>query len=236
MGVRSRLGCLTCRRRKKKCDEVKPICTACLRNNLGCLWPAPDPPQRGIAARSNLRQQTSDHGYASEPEPNAWALHSDNVHHDLRLGIVPPSLANIIFPGSVASGPETWRLLDHYLRDTANRLGCLQDGQNPFLRTVLPAALQDELLMHSILAISGVHMMQRCPRITWEMQAVTWSSYTRALKLLRVALGATFNATSHVDSAWRVLLVVLIFFFLEVRHAIQISITFTHTLPGYARR
>lgn len=36
---RSKNGCLTCRRRKKKCDEVKPICGACRRNFLQCVWP-----------------------------------------------------------------------------------------------------------------------------------------------------------------------------------------------------
>lgn len=37
---RSVTGCLTCRRRKKKCDERKPICNACTRNFLECTWPA----------------------------------------------------------------------------------------------------------------------------------------------------------------------------------------------------
>ncbi|EPE07504.1 c6 transcription factor [Ophiostoma piceae UAMH 11346] len=36
---RSRNGCLTCRHRKKKCDEVKPDCTGCTRNRLSCVWP-----------------------------------------------------------------------------------------------------------------------------------------------------------------------------------------------------
>lgn len=36
---RSSTGCLICRRRKKKCDEVKPTCTACKRNFLECIWP-----------------------------------------------------------------------------------------------------------------------------------------------------------------------------------------------------
>ncbi|KAH7144498.1 fungal-specific transcription factor domain-containing protein [Dactylonectria estremocensis] len=36
---RSRTGCLTCRRRKKKCDEQKPACGGCERNMLDCNWP-----------------------------------------------------------------------------------------------------------------------------------------------------------------------------------------------------
>lgn len=37
--VRVRTGCLTCRRRKKKCDETRPICAGCQRNDLACQWP-----------------------------------------------------------------------------------------------------------------------------------------------------------------------------------------------------
>lgn len=38
---RTRSGCLTCRRRRKKCDEKKPRCCNCDRNGLSCTWPSP---------------------------------------------------------------------------------------------------------------------------------------------------------------------------------------------------
>ncbi|CAK7912307.1 hypothetical protein CAAN3_13S03730 [[Candida] anglica] len=39
--TRSRLGCYTCRRRKKKCDEESyPICQNCQSKGLTCEWPA----------------------------------------------------------------------------------------------------------------------------------------------------------------------------------------------------
>ncbi|KAJ5351255.1 hypothetical protein N7452_000229 [Penicillium brevicompactum] len=37
--VRVRTGCWSCRRRKKKCDETRPICGGCQRNHLSCQWP-----------------------------------------------------------------------------------------------------------------------------------------------------------------------------------------------------
>ena len=37
--IRSRTGCFTCRRRKKKCNEEKPLCSGCRRNHLECTWP-----------------------------------------------------------------------------------------------------------------------------------------------------------------------------------------------------
>lgn len=36
---RSRNGCLTCRHRKRKCCEIKPVCQECTRLGIKCEWP-----------------------------------------------------------------------------------------------------------------------------------------------------------------------------------------------------
>ncbi|CAL5873038.1 uncharacterized protein PFLUO_LOCUS7307 [Penicillium psychrofluorescens] len=38
---RSKKGCSTCRRRKVKCDEERPVCRRCLNLRLGCEWGVP---------------------------------------------------------------------------------------------------------------------------------------------------------------------------------------------------
>ncbi|KAK7204230.1 fungal-specific transcription factor domain-containing protein [Myxozyma melibiosi] len=38
---RSRLGCLQCRRRRKKCSYEKPVCSSCLDRAWDCTYPAP---------------------------------------------------------------------------------------------------------------------------------------------------------------------------------------------------
>ncbi|KAF4493518.1 Zn2 Cys6 DNA-binding [Fusarium agapanthi] len=44
-GTRSRKGCLTCRIRKKKCDEELPVCSACRSRDLACYgFNVPPPP------------------------------------------------------------------------------------------------------------------------------------------------------------------------------------------------
>jgi hypothetical protein len=44
---RSRTGCLTCKRRKVRCNEQRPLCHHCRRLNLDCVWkdqrPSPVP-------------------------------------------------------------------------------------------------------------------------------------------------------------------------------------------------
>ncbi|ODV96563.1 hypothetical protein PACTADRAFT_48396 [Pachysolen tannophilus NRRL Y-2460] len=37
--MRVKSGCFCCRKRKKKCDEVRPVCSGCKRNDLKCCWP-----------------------------------------------------------------------------------------------------------------------------------------------------------------------------------------------------
>lgn len=51
---RSRRGCYTCRRRKKRCNEAKPVCEACVRLKLECLYPTPG------QERKNKKRKKSD--------------------------------------------------------------------------------------------------------------------------------------------------------------------------------
>lgn len=36
--LRSQKGCMTCRKRRKKCDEKRPVCDSCVRLNLQCSY------------------------------------------------------------------------------------------------------------------------------------------------------------------------------------------------------
>ncbi|KAJ4348415.1 uncharacterized protein N0V89_009789 [Didymosphaeria variabile] len=38
---RSKSGCSTCRQRRVKCDEVKPVCGNCAKKNRDCQWATP---------------------------------------------------------------------------------------------------------------------------------------------------------------------------------------------------
>ncbi|TFK23651.1 hypothetical protein FA15DRAFT_549433, partial [Coprinopsis marcescibilis] len=37
--TRSKTGCITCRIKKVKCDEIKPDCNRCRLGNKDCTWP-----------------------------------------------------------------------------------------------------------------------------------------------------------------------------------------------------
>ncbi|PKX97593.1 Zn(II)2Cys6 transcription factor [Aspergillus novofumigatus IBT 16806] len=62
-GPRRRSGCLTCRARKVRCDEAKPICANCTRLRLGCVYktivPAAVPRQANGRAAAVTGNQTA---------------------------------------------------------------------------------------------------------------------------------------------------------------------------------
>ncbi|TVY73366.1 putative maltose O-acetyltransferase [Lachnellula suecica] len=76
---RTKTGCMTCRRRKKKCDETKPECNNCLRGGFVCSgyqqrgqWPKTDQKQAPIALQSKNEYENS--GYAQSSPYNSQHL------------------------------------------------------------------------------------------------------------------------------------------------------------------
>ncbi|KAJ4135183.1 hypothetical protein NW768_004802 [Fusarium equiseti] len=55
-GSRSRDGCFNCRKRKRRCDEEKPVCQRCRKNGVDCVFPTPasaSNPLKFVVAGSN---------------------------------------------------------------------------------------------------------------------------------------------------------------------------------------
>ncbi|KAL3470001.1 hypothetical protein BJX99DRAFT_59396 [Aspergillus californicus] len=83
---RTKTGCMTCRRRKKKCDEQHPACNNCMRGGFVC---------EGYASRSTWQKPTtaktpvplqSKEGY---PEIGSQYVHDSN-QHDRQQNIAEP--------------------------------------------------------------------------------------------------------------------------------------------------
>lgn len=51
--LKSRLGCFNCKRRRVKCNELRPSCTPCTRLKLGCVYPATAAPMSSSSVRAN---------------------------------------------------------------------------------------------------------------------------------------------------------------------------------------
>ncbi|KAJ5174834.1 uncharacterized protein N7482_000711 [Penicillium canariense] len=128
---RSKTGCITCRRRKKKCDETKPACLNCQKNAVVC------------------------EGY---PPKEIWKSGRQKIADAVRtqsLTTVPRNLPLLI------DGIETdidRRFLDHFVYGFSRVLTLINDDSNPFKEILLPMATQHRGLMHSLMCLSGSHL------------------------------------------------------------------------------
>ncbi|KAL7945652.1 hypothetical protein V8C42DRAFT_345246 [Trichoderma barbatum] len=120
---RTKTGCLTCRRRKKKCDEQKPECSNCIRGAFVC---AGYPPQRGPGWQKPDNKATAVPLESKDPSyvpPGAYGMPQPlpQPHpqpHPQPQSQPPPQPASVPGPGSVPApyGPQPVKResLSHY--------------------------------------------------------------------------------------------------------------------------
>lgn len=83
--TRVRTGCLTCRRRKKKCDEKKDICGGCRRNSFACEWSQSKSAKRKATRRASTcttedaQESQSPKSYNTENDIASTSQSSDQL-------------------------------------------------------------------------------------------------------------------------------------------------------------
>ncbi|KAJ5678077.1 fungal-specific transcription factor domain-containing protein [Penicillium maclennaniae] len=137
---RTKSGCLSCRTRHTKCDELKPICGGCVRNHLLCSWPA--------SSRVNC---------PLGPETAKDLALTQHTTSSYQLQISSPEYALSQWP-RLKKRPTEQRLLHHYIERSVKRLVVKNSVENPFLVYLLPLAQQNEGFLHAALAISASHL------------------------------------------------------------------------------
>ncbi|EGX91188.1 C6 finger domain protein, putative [Cordyceps militaris CM01] len=71
---RTRSGCFTCRGRRVKCDETRPICERCRKGGRDCVYPDPS------TSKASSRQKESASTSASNHSPTS--SNSEDLEHD----------------------------------------------------------------------------------------------------------------------------------------------------------
>lgn len=169
---RVKTGCLTCRKRRKKCDELRPTCVGCTRNHLVCAWPLDPGHENHTTTGPTLSRAT---------RPSIEDVLGGNLNHQTPgQALVPSVLASIspltsyahsevdrpfgnafLTPRSSAltnPTPQDQRLLQHYIETTSTRLFAFNHSKNPFHFEFLPLASNEASLLHGLLALSGAHL------------------------------------------------------------------------------
>ncbi|KAH6668168.1 fungal-specific transcription factor domain-containing protein [Plectosphaerella plurivora] len=133
---RSKTGCITCRKRKKKCDEAKPRCLNCEKNAVVC---------EGYHEKKIWR---SGKDKAGEDRP---AKEEDTVVFNMQP----------LFHGVVTAEDKIfWK---HYYVSLSNVLTVEGEANNAFKDILLPIANRHQGVMHSILAMSSKHIDYNTP-------------------------------------------------------------------------
>ncbi|KAK1253549.1 hypothetical protein MKX07_001626 [Trichoderma sp. CBMAI-0711] len=105
---RTKTGCLTCRRRKKKCDEQKPECSNCIRGAFVC---AGYPPQRGPGWQKPDNKAAAVPLESKDPSyvpPGAYGMPQPHPQpHPQTQSQPPPPPASVPGPGP-APGPAPY--------------------------------------------------------------------------------------------------------------------------------
>lgn len=147
---RSKTGCITCRKRKKKCDESKPGCMNCEKNSVLC------------------------EGYN---ERHIWKSGKERAEQG-RTNRGPLPLVTLPALVQGFDTLEDKIFLSHYTNRLSNVLTVEPKSQNAFRRILLTLAISHQGLLHSILSISSIHLdldttcgqalLQNCPAVTRE--------------------------------------------------------------------
>lgn len=157
---RCKTGCQTCRSRKKRCDENRPICTMCLRLGLRC-------------------QYSKD---CDKPQPQNLSKISAPVSQTPRDHLTSPrDVARQVV--LTCEGSDAGTLFDHFCDKTAPWLINGESITNPILQHIIPLTSQP-LVRYTILTIAATHRQTAVPSIPDDSNRY----YTSALQELNSAL------------------------------------------------
>ncbi|PYH42151.1 Zn(II)2Cys6 transcription factor domain-containing protein, partial [Aspergillus saccharolyticus JOP 1030-1] len=168
---KSRLGCRNCKRRRIKCDEIKPHCTNCIRHAIGCDYSSQprdlsSPPTEGSPSTTS---STSDR---AEGEYTYYTSTPTNFKPPIRTH--GPSRASIQQSHSIAQPPR--ELAKRPFEFTATDMALFHHFLTSKDLTAVQPRAQEQLcrlgfihhfVLRLLLAFSGFHLVRTSPGGRW---------------------------------------------------------------------
>ncbi|KAF4977359.1 hypothetical protein FZEAL_6098 [Fusarium zealandicum] len=179
---KSRNGCFNCKRRKVKCDEVKPACSNCVRFGIPCDFaPAPSSdelaPQRSppdassspgectTAPRRGPGRPRKDWASLTRPLPQP----SERVS-PISPATTPASVSTVSSPTLCSFNVADAELLFHFISQTAMTLHDEQDLSKSIAifwsRNVPQIGLSYHFVLHLAYSLAGYHLVHSEPKGT----------------------------------------------------------------------
>ena len=179
MNKRKSNGCITCKLRKKKCDEIKPICGDCSRLGRRCEYINENMTNDEInklthemsiiennsKSRNRKRKRNEFESYDNNNNNNNIYNNNNNNNYnnnnnnnnnnELTIIANPSILQNT----TLANLSPIDKFLYNYYRDKLSFIVCsAPKNENMYLNTFLPMAHVDKSVLYSILAWSAFHL------------------------------------------------------------------------------
>ncbi|KAL7941451.1 fungal-specific transcription factor domain-containing protein [Trichoderma barbatum] len=160
--TRQRRGCLTCRQRKKKCDQGLPICGHCSRLNLVCKH---EKPRQLSSSRSDGVEDSG--GFQAHPH---WGSHKPilsqggHISEVMRLTKISEPL-DLVRPDDDVDydWSSSRRAMMRYYTSTLAIMLSATAENNCFLSVLLPMAFDCPALLDAMAAWSSAHLALRDP-------------------------------------------------------------------------
>nr|RBQ86899.1 hypothetical protein FVER53263_20934 [Fusarium verticillioides] len=209
---RSRSGCWTCRTKKVKCDEIRPVCRRCVRLKLSCdyaprLRTFPKGSPAGTFVHSSLDFSRV------KPTPRGDLLNQSSYGSPRpQSEEISPSLSTTFQWGTYGMdlGSEEIEAIQ-YFRESFSPLYIMKKPQYSAFAIMLRLATHDPLVLHMILAIGGCgidyrhqwHERQYCVSedSPSKYRTLGLKHYSEALRELHTILGDSETAESaNLDS------------------------------------
>ncbi|KAL2863191.1 Zn(II)2Cys6 transcription factor [Aspergillus lucknowensis] len=194
---RSRDGCWTCRRRKKKCDGTDAPCGNCSRLGLPCerdvrlVWEDDSRrdamKRRGSTVRRSSRQPNEMERRVAEDTVPLEMEASDSLPGGDSSNLIRRSLSE--WPFELER--DEFLLLDHYIQRFSKTYPTFSGPTNPFLTVILPLSTKSRVVLDSLLALSGVQ--------TWENGAFAMGE--AMLRMRRKALRGCRKLLTQLNQA-----------------------------------
>lgn len=143
--LRTKTGCLKCRERRKKCDERRPICSACERLHIECVY-------RKSSSSSGASPQLN------QSSPRAQSPESPVVSPSSTTAIATPRITSLWVRPEGIRTERDWNIL-HYCSTTYIQLLTTPDATSEFrdVSFILSAGFDVPWVMHAALAPAALH-------------------------------------------------------------------------------
>ncbi|KAL0261499.1 hypothetical protein SLS55_002929 [Diplodia seriata] len=153
---KSRTGCTNCKRRKVKCDEVKPECGNCVKHRIRCDYLDSTPATTPQSPATN----TQACGSTSPQDTSMGDGDGDMPPIDPRFMMGSPTpLYHDQDPG-LALNVVDLELMYNFITSTSHTMSSIPEIRNLWRLEVPRIAFRHDFVLRALLAVSALHMAQ----------------------------------------------------------------------------